>query len=146
MREYRKHNPEITRETNKKAKSKRRDYYSSYNKTYYQENKEYLRAMNKRWRNENGDRIKNNNATRRAREHGAVGNGITSDQWRQIVALFGGKCLFPGCGRNDITMDHIVPLVLGGAHDTYNVQPLCRSHNSSKRIRIIDYRGLSEWT
>jgi 5-methylcytosine-specific restriction endonuclease McrA len=39
-----------------------------------------------------------------------------------------------------LTEDHVVPLSLGGSNDIDNIQPLCKSCNSSKRGRHIDYR------
>jgi 5-methylcytosine-specific restriction endonuclease McrA len=33
-----------------------------------------------------------------------------------------------------------VPVALGGSSFIANIQPLCRSCNSSKQDRIIDYR------
>lgn len=42
-------------------------------------------------------------------------------------------CSVPGCGNTELTVDHIVPLVNGGApFDLANLQVLCRSHNSAK--------------
>lgn len=45
------------------------------------------------------------------------------------------------CGATEkLSIDHIVPLVLGGSSDRDNLQTLCRSCNSSKRTKIEDYR------
>jgi 5-methylcytosine-specific restriction endonuclease McrA len=64
------------------------------------------------------------------------------------VKHYGGRCLC--CGRNDVTLtvDHIVPLVMGGSNDISNIQPLCRSCNCSKQAKNIDYRpdkGIKRW-
>ena len=49
------------------------------------------------------------------------------------------KCLC--CrGNNILTIDHIVPIYKGGVNRLYNLQTLCKSCNSSKGTKIIDYR------
>jgi 5-methylcytosine-specific restriction endonuclease McrA len=45
----------------------------------------------------------------------------------------------------DLTLDHILPLYLGGTNDEDNLQTLCGSCNSAvKGSRVIDYRGGQE--
>lgn len=65
---------------------------------------------------------------------------LTKSEWQSILDKYGRRCLC--CGRSDveITMDHIVPLEIGGPHTAENVQPLCRSCNSSKKQKTTDYR------
>lgn len=49
------------------------------------------------------------------------------------------KCL--ACGSTEkLTLDHIVPVYLGGLTSPDNPQVLCAPCNSSKGIKIIDYR------
>jgi hypothetical protein len=76
---------------------------------------------------------------RRALKKG-VGGKITAREWNGLCEKYGNKCLC--CGRNDVflTMDHIVPIVLGGTHTVDNVQPLCQTCNGRKFIKVIDYR------
>jgi hypothetical protein len=51
----------------------------------------------------------------------------------------GYKCLKCGSTKN-LTLDHIVPVHKGGVNRLGNLQTLCRKCNSSKSIKIIDYR------
>lgn len=63
---------------------------------------------------------------------------LTAEQWRVICELYGNHCLV--CGCVDVTIDHIVPISKGGENTAQNVQPLCKSCNSKKGQRIIDFR------
>jgi len=60
-------------------------------------------------------------------------------EWPRLLAKYDGKCLKCGTKRN-ITKDHVVPLIKGGRHHISNLQPLCRSCNSSKGRNVVDYR------
>lgn len=52
----------------------------------------------------------------------------------------GRRCL--ACGnRSKLTLDHIVPQVLGGTNDFLNLQTLCERCNRAKGAQVIDYRG-----
>lgn len=76
---------------------------------------------------------------RRARMLGAtVGGGVSSAAWKAICERYGHRC--PRCGEvKPLTMDHITPLVKGGAHHPSNIQPLCGPCNSAKHTRLISY-------
>lgn len=75
---------------------------------------------------------------RRARIANAPGSGVTPAQWRSVLDFYGHKCL--NCGGSPVTMDHVIPLALGGHHDPLNLQPLCHLCNSVKSATHIDYR------
>ena len=67
------------------------------------------------------------------------GGTHTAEEWRALCAACHHRCLC--CKRKrTLTKDHIVPVLLGGSNDISNIQPLCRSCNSSKGARHIDYR------
>lgn len=86
----------------------------------------YRRACNHRWR--------------AAVKSG--GGNYTPEQWKALCASFGNKCL--ACGStNSLTVDHIVPVSKGGSSDISNLQCLCKSCNSRKKDRVIDYRPLN---
>lgn len=69
--------------------------------------------------------------------------GISCKRWRALRAEAferdGYSCQY--CGDvNDLTCDHITPLVRGGSNDLDNLTTACRSCNSSKGDK-----SLSEW-
>lgn len=56
---------------------------------------------------------------------------IDGKAWGEKLKALGGKCL--ECGTtDDITIDHIIPLSVGGSNHITNLQPLCRVCNSRK--------------
>lgn len=93
----------------------------------------------RKWDHKNRDYSRVKTQNRRAK---LTGNGgrITKDEWLAILDKYGHRCIVPGCNRTDVTMDHVVPVELGGKTSIENIQPLCQYHNSSKGARIIDYR------
>lgn len=63
----------------------------------------------------------------------------TAQEWKKLLELCGNKCLACGALEN-LTRDHIVPIKKGGTDDISNLQPLCRSCNSKKQTKTVDYR------
>jgi 5-methylcytosine-specific restriction endonuclease McrA len=62
---------------------------------------------------------------------------------KEILAIQSSNCV--GCGSDDVTIDHIVPLARGGRHAVGNLQPLCRSCNGSKgAMLMIEWRVFKE--
>ena len=67
------------------------------------------------------------------------GASVSEPYSRQDILDMYHACL--ACGtKDDLTLDHVVPLALGGADSEDNIQVLCRSCNSSKGARSsMDY-------
>ena len=74
----------------------------------------------------------------RAAAYGWRGANFTGAEWLALVAASGGRCL--RCGEPDPTVDHVIPLALGGPNTIENVQVLCASCNSEKGGATTDYR------
>lgn len=66
----------------------------------------------------------------RARKLGVYGE-LTSKDWNKVLEKYNHTCA--NCGSEDnLTIDHIVPLSMGGTNTSDNIQPLCKSCNSKK--------------
>lgn len=87
------------------------------------------------------ERARVRNSKRRAR---ILGNGgeITKQEWQWLKEFYDFTCL--RCGKREpeikLTLDHVLPLAMGGKNVIKNAQPLCQPCNSSKHNKHIDYR------
>lgn len=110
------------------------------NKRWEQKNPEKVAERHKKWnlRNPEKRKIIGKNAIYKRR--GAISGKITSEEWLDLCQRYENKCL--SCKKEGIklTVDHVVPISKGGSNTIDNVQPLCRSCNSKKGTKIIDYR------
>jgi len=101
--------------------------------------KEQHAAANARWKKANPARRLLAEQKRRAAKLASPGGGLSLEQWEAVDAACGGKCAY--CLRDDkMTMDHVVPLSRGVAHDVANIVAACISCNASKGNRLV-----SEW-
>ena len=58
---------------------------------------------------------------------------------KYVYGKYGNRCLC--CGSYEkISLDHVIPISKGGKDEIENLQPLCKSCNSKKGIKTIDYR------
>lgn len=64
----------------------------------------------------------------------------TADQWNALVNFCGKTCVRCGATGGEIVKDHIQPIYQGGSDGIDNLQPLCRSCNSSKGPEVEDFR------
>jgi 5-methylcytosine-specific restriction endonuclease McrA len=108
-------------------------------RVYRKRNPETRKASVKAWAEKNKDSAKNAYNGRRARLRNADGD-YTVDQFRAMCRIYGDMCLC--CSAKGVTLsaDHVVPLVHGGSNYIGNIQPLCRSCNSKKHTKTVDYR------
>jgi len=134
-RKRKKTHPEENRACSKKWAAYNHDRKIENGRRWRGRNPEYGQS----WRKNNPDKIRNYAQIRRARL-AEVGGDLTVDEWEAIQEFYGHKCLC--CGRDDVklTIDHVLPISLGGSHTADNIQPLCGPCNSSKRDKHIDYR------
>lgn len=88
------------------------------------------------------DYMKNREHLKRSNGRGI---GVPAEVRRRIVETCNNRCIAPGCGKGPVTMDHVIPVSLGGEHAPSNIQPLCRSCNSAKGVGTTDYRTIDFW-
>jgi hypothetical protein len=136
-KEYYHKNIERFREIGRKLAKK---WYADKGK---ERNKKSLVAATRKWRASHREKSRAHDRNRRARKL-SNGGTVTAAEWKMICDKYKNKCIVPGCGGTDVTMDHVIPLALGGCHSVENVQPLCRHHNFSKGTKVIDYRNMVE--
>jgi 5-methylcytosine-specific restriction endonuclease McrA len=78
-------------------------------------------------------------ARRRAIAFGYEGEHFTPEEWLALVEFYGHRCL--RCGSTEpLTVDHVIPLSLGGSNAIDNIQPLCEGCNFLKDQGTTDYR------
>lgn len=74
-------------------------------------------------------------ARRIARKRGAPVSDFTAAQRKMVKEHYGYHCVY--CGKkfpsNQLTMDHITPLIKGGSHTLSNIVPACGPCNSKKQ-------------
>jgi hypothetical protein len=113
---------------------------------WYKRHPEY----GKRWSKENRDKKREYKHRRRARELALGGISWTANQWLELKAFYGNKCLC--CGRKEdelsflglkLVPDHVLPVSRGGNNNISNIQPLCHgkgSCNNKKFTKSTDWR------
>jgi len=81
----------------------------------------------------------------RAKKSNAQGKHSLKE-WQELKILLGKHCL--GCWKNNVQLaqDHIMPISKGGSDWINNIQPLCKSCNSSKHSKfdVINLINLAE--
>jgi len=103
---------------------------------YRQQNSDRRVATAKAWNEANKQRyyqhVANSHIKRRIAKD-AKAFKILDKEYKR---LYNSPCSF--CGSTEkITMDHIIPISRSGNHSIGNLQPLCKSCNSSKKSRLV---------
>ena len=87
-----------------------------------------------------------NIARRRTRKTNA-GGSFGAGEFKELCRHYDCHCL--RCGKQfpiiKLEADHVIAVANGGSSDIENIQPLCRSCNSSKGAKNTDYRDKVEW-
>lgn len=125
---------------NRREWARRKDdpKYHEYRQKWLEENKEDQAAKNKKWREENRNIviIWRTNQSAKARYNQP---SVTMAEWSIVLELLGERCI--ACESDEyLSVDHVVPLSLGGENNVLNLQPLCLRCNMKKGARIVDFR------
>ncbi|MEW2568353.1 HNH endonuclease [Streptomyces sp. NPDC047070] len=138
-REQRAASPEAHKEASRRYRENHTDKAKAAGRRHYHGNKAYYAAKNTAWVKGNPEANRARRARYRARKLAAPGGGVSLAEWIILRDSYG-CCI--SCLRTDgpLEPDHVEPLAQGGRDHIDNIQPLCRSCNSSKKDRHVDYR------
>jgi 5-methylcytosine-specific restriction endonuclease McrA len=144
--EWRRNNPEKVKaiaERRRKTHSDRvkAEQRKSKQRAYAADPQKFIeRAL--AWTKQNPDAYRAIKRRRKARKRGSQEGAHSAQEWQELKARYDYRCLC--CGKQEpeieLTVDHVVPVALGGSDHISNIQPLCRSCNSSKWTKTTDYR------
>lgn len=121
-------------------RSKHRARHLATVRKWHSDNRDKSRAANRAWTANNRKRRRNIDQARRTRLNN---NGVFLVLDKEIRRIHGSPCA--NCGAKDnITVDHILPISRGGRHSIGNLQPLCKPCNSSKKDRLmVEWRSVA---
>ena len=138
QKEYNKNNKEKISKRQKIWYEENKDDILKRSKERYEKNKDSIiekqKEYNKKWAKNNPEKILNRNNKRRNKEENQ-GNGITKEQWLEIMNFFDWKCAYSGerLTKDTRSIDHIVPLNSNGDNMIWNMVPMKLNYNSSKQ-------------
>jgi 5-methylcytosine-specific restriction endonuclease McrA len=127
--------------------SRQPEYRKLVRKKWLEKHPAYRADKVKEWKQNNQDKVKAYRLTDKYRaararyfnrRRGATGTHATQE-WIDLKKIYGNKCV--RCGEKEypghaLTIDHKIPISLGGTHNIDNIQPLCARCNSSKGATI----------
>ena len=85
----------------------------------------------RRWKQHNRDKTQASCQKRRALKLSAFGADYTTAQMIEDRCEYYGRLCYL-CGAPSTAMDHVKPLIRGGAHLPCNLRPICQRCNSAK--------------
>lgn len=110
--------------------------YLEKSRKYREENPEKVKAAMTEWVSAHPGNLRKNNKKRKAVLRGATAKAISV---KELESLLSKPCFYCG-SKDDIQIDHVVPIARGGLHSIGNLAPACKSCNSSKNKWF-----LTEW-
>lgn len=115
------------------------DKRCEYSRNYWAQHTEKRRELYREWRKRNLVRCRALSIKRKTQK---IGNGgsYTAEEWIALCEKYENKCLCCGKAGIKLTVDHVLPVTQGGKSDITNLQPLCKSCNSKKYNKYIDFR------
>jgi len=152
-KKWRGKNREKDRKTSKQWRTNNPDKIKLYthkdresSKIWKKNNQDKVKLYARNWSLDNSDKKKANYNNYRTRKTKAGGE-FTDYEWESLCEQYKYRCL--SCGKKTkLTADHIIPVSKGGTSNIDNIQPLCKSCNSSKGTKSTDYRtksGVLRW-
>lgn len=134
-------NPESHKAADQAYYVANREQRITYSRTYRKAHPDKIRFLNRSYYARFPRKFIEYVSRRRARKAQAEGSHSEAE-WESLKAHYNYSCLC--CGKREpkimLTRDHVKPLGAGGSDDIGNLQPLCKSCNSRKSTKHIDYR------
>ena len=135
---YSANNREKLREKNIVWQNNNREKFNRLQRESYARHIEENKNRNKKYKELHPEKDRQYRQNRRARKLNA-GGSFTAKEWLELCEKYNHICLC--CKeKKPLTIDHVIPLSKGGSNSIDNIQPLCKSCNSSKRVSSTDYR------
>lgn len=110
----------------------------------YKENPEKERLRSKIYKHSNPEKVARWGDTRRKRVSIQSDGTVTKEKVNELLNK-AKSCLYCSCklSARTATIDHIVPISLGGQHSEYNIVVCCRLCNNKKRSKPF-YKWINE--
>lgn len=133
-KEYYENNKEEINKKNKEYYENNKEEILKKHKEYRENNKEYFKEYKKQYKENNPNKVFNDHHKRRQLKE-QQGNGITKEQWLEMMKFFDFKCAYSGVvlNKNNRSIDHIISLNSSGEHEIWNLVPMLINYNSSKQ-------------
>lgn len=111
---------------------------------YYARHADHRRETHREWSRANAEQNRRQTAEYSARLAKAkAASGFTNADAKRVFERYGNRCA--ACGTESrLVLDHVIPLIHGGAHSESNLQVLCVSCNSKKGIKSTRYEPWSK--
>ena len=115
----------------------KKKWKAEHNKKWMSENKERANFLKRRWELENPEKHKNSQIAikinRRARKK-ANGGSVTKDEIKGLKLKSNSVCYY--CKQKKrLSIDHVIPLKLGGRNEISNMVMACINCNSQKQAK-----------
>jgi hypothetical protein len=136
----------LYRENPEKSAVRRKAYYAEHaerlkemNRQWYADNPGYSAEKHRRWRKQNPERSQSIDAKKRAARNKQIAETqVELIDYREIIAEYGMWCHICDTAiesRDDLHIDHVIPLSRGGSHTKDNLKPshaLCNLKKGAK--------------
>jgi 5-methylcytosine-specific restriction endonuclease McrA len=142
---YQDSNREKVRKTNREYSRNNKDANKARSKAWYESNKDKALENSKKWQQENRDKTNNYKLANRHKRRAMIKeSGVYLVTGRDLSKIRRQSCVYCG-SKDDITIEHIIPITRGGTHSIGNLTSACRSCNFSKSGKfIMEWRIRSE--
>jgi 5-methylcytosine-specific restriction endonuclease McrA len=133
-------NKEYAHQRDHKYYTSHRDIILKKKLSYRKDNRQKDADASKKYRKEHPETVRALGQKRRANE-AQVSGSHTGEEWLELKIAYGYTC--PSCLKKEpeilLTVDHVIPISKNGSNNIDNIQPLCKSCNSSKGTKTKLY-------